>query len=63
MQRSRSEFILDAATSEAIEVLLNRQPFELDARAFKELAEALDTAPAANPRLRKFLTKAAPWER
>jgi uncharacterized protein (DUF1778 family) len=44
-------------------VLLDRRYFQLDARAFKRLNDALDAPPSDNPRLRKLLTTQAPWER
>jgi uncharacterized protein (DUF1778 family) len=61
--KNRSEFMLDAATREATTVLLDRRFFQLDAPTFKQFAAALDAAPSDNPRLRKLLTKKAPWER
>ena len=61
--KNRSEFMLDAATREATTVLLDRRFFQLDPRAFKRFAAALDAVPSDNPRLRKLLTKKAPWER
>lgn len=61
--KNRSEFMLDAATREATMVLLDRCFFQLDARAFRQFAAALDAPPAANARLRRLLAKKAPWER
>lgn len=61
--KNSSEFILDAASSEAKTILVNRCYFALEARAFKRFAAALDAPPAANPRLRKLLAMNAPWER
>jgi len=61
--KNRSEFMLDAATREATMVLLDRRFFQLDARAFKQFAAALDAPAADNPRLRKLLAKKAPWGR
>ena len=55
--------MLDAATREATTVLLDRRFFQLDARAFRRFAAALDAAPFDNARLRKLLAKKAPWER
>ena len=55
--------MLDAATREATTVLLDRRFFQLDARAFKRFAAALDAPPSDNPRLRKLLSRKAPWER
>lgn len=61
--KNRSEFMLDAATREAMSVLLDRRFFQLDARTFKRFAAALDAPPADNPRLRARLATKAPWER
>lgn len=61
--KNRSEFMLDAATREATTVLLDRRFFQLDARAFKRFAAPLDAPPSGNPRLRKLLSRKAPWER
>lgn len=61
--KNRSEFMLDAATREATAVLLDRRFFQLDAQAFKRFAAALDAPPADNPRIRKLLSRKAPWER
>jgi uncharacterized protein (DUF1778 family) len=55
--------MLDAATREATNVLLDRRLFQLDARAFKRFAAALDAPATDNPRLRKLLSRRAPWER
>jgi uncharacterized protein (DUF1778 family) len=55
--------MLDAATREARSVLLDRRLFQLDEAAFRRFANALDTPPADNPRLRKLLASRAPWER
>ncbi len=61
--KNRSEFMLDAATREATTVLLDRRFFQLDPRALKRFAAALDAVPSDNPRLRKLLARKAPWER
>ncbi len=61
--KNRSEFMLDAATREATTVLLDRRFFQLDPRAFKRFAAALDAPPSDNHRLRELLATRAPWER
>jgi uncharacterized protein (DUF1778 family) len=43
--------------------VLDHRFFQLDARAFRRFASALDAVPSDNPRLRKLLAKRAPWER
>jgi uncharacterized protein (DUF1778 family) len=61
--KSRSDFMLDAASREANAVLLDRRLFLLDEKAYKRFQAALDAAPGDNPRLRRLLASRAPWER
>jgi uncharacterized protein (DUF1778 family) len=61
--KDRTEFMLEAATREAQSVLLDRRFFQVDAVAFRRFAEALDSPPEDNPRLRKLFARRAPWER
>lgn len=60
--KDRTEFMLDAATREARSVLADRRYFELDDAAFEQFMDALDAPPADNPRLRKLLATASPWD-
>jgi uncharacterized protein (DUF1778 family) len=60
--KSRTEFMVEAARREAETVLLDRCFFALGAKSCSEFAAALDKPPATNPRLRRLLTSAAPWE-
>jgi uncharacterized protein (DUF1778 family) len=55
--------MLDAATREATAVLLDQRFFLLDSRAFRRFTAALDARPVTNARLRKLLSRKAPWER
>jgi uncharacterized protein (DUF1778 family) len=61
--KNRSDFMLDAACREADAVLLDRRLFVLEENAYRRFTEALDRAPADNPRLRRLLKNSAPWER
>jgi uncharacterized protein (DUF1778 family) len=60
--KSRTEFMVDAARREAESVLLDRCFFGLADSAFTKFAAALDQPPADNPRLRRLLRTAAPWD-
>ena len=60
--KSRTEFMVEAARREAEAVLLDRCFFALDDKAFAKFAAALDQRPADNPRLRRLLRTAGPWE-
>lgn len=61
--KNRSEFMLDAARREATAVLLDQRLFQLDDRAYRRFAAALDAAPSENARLKRLLRTRAPWER
>ncbi len=61
--KNRSEFMLDAACSEATSVLLDQRFFLLDKKHFKRFTDALDKPPSENARLRRLLSVKAPWER
>lgn len=61
--KDRTQFVLDAATREATTVLLDQRYFQLGTDAFRRFTAALDAPPAENARLRKLLSRKAPWER
>ena len=60
--KNRTEFMVEAARREAEAVLLDRCFLTLDDKAFAAFAAALDQKPADNPRLRRLLRTAAPWD-
>jgi uncharacterized protein (DUF1778 family) len=60
--KSRTEFMVEAARREAETVLLDRCFFALSDKSFADFASLLDKPPAKNPRLRRLLRTAAPWE-
>jgi uncharacterized protein (DUF1778 family) len=60
--KSRSEFMLDTAYREAIDVLLDQRFFLLDADAYDRFVELLDAPPSPSPALRRLLETPAPWD-
>jgi uncharacterized protein (DUF1778 family) len=62
VNKSRSEFMLEAACREAEDVLLDRTFFHLDPEAFDRFSELLDNPPAPSHALRRLLLTKAPWE-
>lgn len=60
--KSRTEFVLEAASEKAQQVLLDRTVFALDASTFTRFAKLLD-APLRNRAIKKLLSRKAPWER
>ena len=60
--KSRTEFMLDAASEKAQQVLLDRTLFVLDAKRHRRFVEALD-APLKNSKaLSKLLSRKSLWE-
>jgi len=62
MGKSRTDFMVEASRREAEAVLLERCFFGLEEQSFAAFEAALDQRPADNPRLRRLLRTAAPWE-
>ncbi len=60
--KSRTEFVLEAASEKAQQVLLDRTVFALDASTFERFAKLLD-APLPARAINKLLARRAPWER
>jgi uncharacterized protein (DUF1778 family) len=61
--KTRTEFILDSATREAEDTLLDRRVFQLDATQYAAFERALDAPPRPSPALRKLLAGKPPWDR
>jgi uncharacterized protein (DUF1778 family) len=61
--RSRSEFMLDAASRAATSVLLDQRVFMLEEGTFKRFLTALDEPTGDPARLRRLLATKAPWDR
>jgi uncharacterized protein (DUF1778 family) len=59
---TRSDFILESARKHAIDVLLDRRFFALDANRYAAFVRALDAPAAPNAKLRKLLSSKSPWE-
>ena len=60
--KSRSEFMLDLASREAVNVLLDQRFFQLDDAAFERFQDMLDAPPPPSEQLRALLARKAPWE-
>lgn len=60
--QTRTEFILSTARERAIEVLLNRQYFELPEEDWNRFNAALDAPPKPNAALKALLSEEAPWD-
>lgn len=60
--KTRSDFMLEAACQEAENVLLDRRLFHLNDEDFDAFELAMKEPLSANPTLQKLLSKKAPWE-
>jgi uncharacterized protein (DUF1778 family) len=61
--KSRSEFVLDSAKREAIDVLLDQRLITLSADAMARFEAVLENPPAPTAALRRLMAQKAPWER
>lgn len=63
LDRTRSDFMLEAACREAQALLVDQAHFALPEDKFKRFMAALDKSPKDNPKLRRLLQSTAPWDR
>ena len=61
--KTRSDFMLEAACREAENVLLDQQLFHLDATAFKAIETALSSPITGNKSIMDLLASKSPWEK
>ena len=61
--QSRTEFMLEAASEKAQQVLLDRTLFVLDTKRHRQFMEALDTPLKNSKALTKLLARKSLWER
>ena len=61
--KSLSEFVLDSARRQAINVLLDQRLFVLDAEKYDTFVSALDNPPSAGKALKALMRRQPPWQR
>lgn len=61
--KTRTEFMIESARRQAIDVLLDQRLFVLDPERYDAFLQALDNPPAPGPKLRSLLHRVAAWER
>ncbi len=59
--KTRTEFVIESATQQAVDVLLDQRLFELGDKQWGAFNRALDNPPLPNDRLKKLMAKKAPW--
>jgi uncharacterized protein (DUF1778 family) len=61
--KTRTEFMIETARRQAIDVLLDQRLFALDHASFDGFVDALDNPPAPGPKLRALLARTPKWRR
>ena len=61
--KSRTEFMIDSARRDAVDVLLDQRLFTLDGGKFDAFVAALDNPPPAGPKLKALMKRRPLWEK
>jgi uncharacterized protein (DUF1778 family) len=61
--KTRTEFMIDSARRQAIDVLVDQRLFVLDADRYDAFMHALDNPPAPGPKLRSLLRRVPAWRK
>jgi uncharacterized protein (DUF1778 family) len=61
--KTRTEFMIESARRQAIDVLLDQRLFVLDADRYDDFMHALDNPPAPGPKLRSLLRRVPAWQK
>lgn len=61
--KTRTEFMIESARRQAIDVLLDQRLFALDTHRYDAFVEALDNPPAPGPKLRALARRVPAWQK
>lgn len=61
--KSRTEFMIESARRQAIDVLLDQRLFALESGRFDEFVRMLDNPSAPGPKLRSLLRRVPAWQK
>lgn len=61
--KTRTEYMVETARRQAIDVLLDRRLIELEAANFNSFAATLDTPSAPGPKLQALMSRKPAWEK
>lgn len=61
--KTRTEFMIESARRQAIDVLLDQRLFVLDPERYDAFLQALDNPPAPGPKLRSLLRRTPAWQK
>jgi uncharacterized protein (DUF1778 family) len=59
--KTRTEFMIESARRQAIDVLLDQRLFVLDSERYDAFVDALDNPPAPGPKLQSLLRRVPAW--
>lgn len=59
--KTRTEFMVESARRQAVDVLLDQRLFTLDAKRYDTFMQALDNPPAPGPKLKALLRRVPAW--
>jgi uncharacterized protein (DUF1778 family) len=61
--KTRTEFMIESARRQAIDVLLDQRLFVLDSERYDAFMHTLDNPPAPGPKLRSLLRRVPAWQK
>jgi uncharacterized protein (DUF1778 family) len=61
--KTRTEFMIESARRQAIDVLLDQRLFVLNSERYDTFVHALDNPPAPGPKLRSLLRRVPAWRK
>jgi uncharacterized protein (DUF1778 family) len=61
--KSRTDFMLEASSEKAQQVLLDQTLFAVDAKRYKAFVKLMDAPLAGNAAVMRLLAKRSPWEK
>ena len=61
--KTRTEFMVESARRQAIDILLDQRLFVLDPDRYEAFVDALDNPPAPGPKLRSLLRRVPAWRK
>lgn len=61
--KTRTEFMVESARRQAVDVLLDQRLFTLDPERYDAFVQALDNPPAPGPKLKALLRRTPAWQK
>jgi len=61
--KTRTEFMVESARRQAIDVLLDQRLFGLDSERYDAFLHALDNPPTPGPKLRSLMRRVPAWQK